>query len=81
VLNAADITARLARSLFVARTQAGWSQAQLGAKLPHGDANEIRRWEHGRHRISERKLLTLVELFPYDLAWWYTDHNDDVGQQ
>ena len=79
VLNAADITARLARSLYTARTEAGLSQERLADQVPGVRSDQIGRWEHGRVRMSERKLLRFVEYFPYDLSWWYADHPNGNG--
>jgi DNA-binding transcriptional regulator YiaG len=79
VLNAADITARLSHSLYTARTEAGLSQERLADQVTGVRPDQIGRWENGRVRISERKLLLFVDFFPYDLAWWFADHRNGNG--
>jgi ribosome-binding protein aMBF1 (putative translation factor) len=84
VLNAADITGRLSRSLLLARHQRGLSQERLatlcqerGLKVRR---NEIRRWEHGDVRISERNWLILVAILDHDLSWWLADHDAELAK-
>jgi transcriptional regulator with XRE-family HTH domain len=83
VLNAADITGRLSRSLSLARHQRGISQdtlAEMGrARGMRIRRNEVRRWEHGEIRISERNLLALIGLLGHDISWWYAEHDDELA--
>jgi transcriptional regulator with XRE-family HTH domain len=81
MLNSADVTSRLSHSLALAREQRGLSQERvaelLNARGAPARRNEIRRWEHGQHRPSERNLLVLVDVLGHDLSWWYARHDDD----
>jgi hypothetical protein len=85
VLNAADITARLATSLKLARLQHNMSQDILAERLRrrgriHPRRNEIIRWEKGRVRISEDALLSLMAVLGHDLCWWYADHEAELEE-
>jgi transcriptional regulator with XRE-family HTH domain len=77
-MNSADVTARLARNVHRVRLERGWTQEQMGEQFASPVANNtISMWERGVRRIGEGHLLELAELTERDLAWFYSDHDDD----
>ena len=61
MVDAPEITARLARNVRNAREAADLSQEQLG-ELIGVRRNEVNSWENARRRISERHLLAVARV-------------------
>jgi len=40
------------------------------------DSQAVSDWERGVRRPSDEALIVLGELFDKDIAWFYTDHED-----
>lgn len=73
----ADITARVARNLRVARDDVGLTQDVVGAMFdPPMRRNEISTYEHGYRRPSDPKLIRFGEIYGRDFGWFFYDHND-----
>lgn len=82
-LTAADITARIARSIRLGRELANhMSQDALAAGVNRflGERsvrrNEVRRWERGT-RPREYHLIAIASVLGVDYAWLFAEHDDD----
>ena len=75
-LTQADITARIARNIKLARDLRGLSQPGLADLLPPSiRKNEISRWENGSHRPREYTLIQIARALELDVGWFYAEHD------
>jgi transcriptional regulator with XRE-family HTH domain len=50
------------------RTQLGWSQEELAARL-RTDQKQISKWEHGRGNPTAQTLILLAEVLEVTIDW------------
>jgi transcriptional regulator with XRE-family HTH domain len=65
------------RNLQRARAEADLSQTELARAADIKDPQQISKWERGIYMPSTESLLALGKALHRDLAWFYTDHDEE----
>lgn len=65
----------LSQNLQRARAMKGLTQMELAIKIGT-EPMQISKWERGKHRPSDERLLALARILGVDLPWLYTERDD-----
>jgi transcriptional regulator with XRE-family HTH domain len=69
----------VAQNIRAARDSRGLTQRQLGALVNDMDGLAVSRWERGKVHPSLDSLTTLARVFDVDIAWFYTEHEEQAA--